>query len=243
MAEGWISIHRKIEECWVWFEEPFSKGQAWVDLILMANHRPKKCLVDGKLTTIETGERLTSIRKLAERWQWSRKKVAKFLEILEKDEMIELKKSHHFTVIKVLKYDDYQGSLRQTGATEEPQKSHEGATEEPQTHTNNNDNNEKNENKKIKSAVDQQIESDFEIIYGIYPKKRGKAGALRLYKQWLKGRKINGKTVKLTREQVYYAVARYVREKKDSESDLQFYKDFDTLMREPILDYVREEEK
>ena len=91
MADGWISVHRKIEECWVWFDEPFSKGQAWIDLLLLVNHAPKKCVVDGVLTEIGEGERLTSIRKLAERWQWSRDKVTKFLSILEKDEMIELK--------------------------------------------------------------------------------------------------------------------------------------------------------
>ena len=242
MADGWISVHRKIEECWVWFDEPFSKGQAWIDLLLLVNHAPKKCVVDGVLTEIGEGERLTSIRKLAERWQWSRKKTTKFLEILEKDEMIEIKKSHHFTVIKVRNYGLYQGELREKRATKEPPRSHERATEEPPRNTNNNDNNEKNEKKENNNTSTEadEIDEAFDKIYDIYPKKVGKTKAKARHRQWLKGRKVNGKTVRLTNAQIWRAVAKYVQSKGDSE--LQYYKDFNVLLGDCLLDYVEEEE-
>lgn len=35
---GWIKIHRDILYHEIWSDKPFSKGQAWIDLILMANH-------------------------------------------------------------------------------------------------------------------------------------------------------------------------------------------------------------
>jgi hypothetical protein len=40
MAEsnGWIKLHRKIVESPDWLSEPFTRGQAWVDLLLIANH-------------------------------------------------------------------------------------------------------------------------------------------------------------------------------------------------------------
>jgi len=148
MMEGWVSIHRKIQECWIWMDEPFSRGQAWVDLLLLANHQDKKTYVDGKLVTIKTGQRLTSIRQLAERWQWSRDKVSRFLSILEGDNMITVQKSHRFTLIEVTNYEEYQGFTKPKKATKKPLKSHSSDSIEPLIDTNNNDNNDNNDNKR-----------------------------------------------------------------------------------------------
>lgn len=87
-----------------------------------------------------------------------------------------------------------------------------------------------------------QKEHDFEIIYGIYPKKRGRSKAYELYLSWLKGRTINGKKIKLSNRQMYLAVKRYVDQCREDAVDLQYYKNFDTLMGKQILDYVEVEE-
>ena len=84
-------------------------------------------------------------------------------------------------------------------------------------------------------------EEDFEIIYGIYPKKRGKAKAYELYLGWLKGRTINGRKIKLDNRQMYLAVKKYVNQCQEDGTDLQYYKNFDTLMGKQILDYVEVE--
>lgn len=88
MATGWIALHRAITEHWVWRGEPYTKGQAWVDLILTANHEEKSVPFDGRFVTVERGCILTSETKLADRWKWSRKKVHRFLEMLEDDKML-----------------------------------------------------------------------------------------------------------------------------------------------------------
>lgn len=85
-------------------------------------------------------------------------------------------------------------------------------------------------------------EEDFGIIYGIYPKKRGRAKAYELYLGWLKGRTINGRKIKLTNRQMYLAVKKYVNECQEDGTDLQYYKNFDTLMGKQILDYVEVDE-
>ena len=36
---GWITIHRKLFYNKLWLSEPFTKGQAWVDLLLLASHK------------------------------------------------------------------------------------------------------------------------------------------------------------------------------------------------------------
>lgn len=107
--KGFIIIDRAILDHWIWTSEPFSKGQAWIDLLLLANHRPKKMLLDGGLETIPRGSRVTSIQRLGERWKWSRSKVNRFLEKLQKDEMISYKKrTGKFTAITIENYSKWQ---------------------------------------------------------------------------------------------------------------------------------------
>ena len=144
MSEGWISLHRKIEECWLWLDEPFSKGQAWVDLLLLANHRDKKISFNGEIITIKKGARITSIKSLAERWQWSRHKVSDFLNILERDGMITQNRDNKRTLITIVNYGVYQLSAEDEGHQKDIKRTSKGH----QKDTNNNDNNENNENKR-----------------------------------------------------------------------------------------------
>ncbi|MCP4760771.1 MAG: hypothetical protein GY870_03250, partial [archaeon] len=45
--EGWVKIHRQICENPLWTAEKFSKGQAWTDLFLLANHKKGFIMVRG----------------------------------------------------------------------------------------------------------------------------------------------------------------------------------------------------
>ena len=108
MAQGWISIHRCIWDSWVWKDKPFSKGQAWIDLLLMANHEDKKTLLGNQLILVERGSRITSIRQLCDRWGWSNTKVNSFLKLLQDDGMITVKSDAKKTIINIVKYSDYQ---------------------------------------------------------------------------------------------------------------------------------------
>ena len=84
--------------------------------------------------------------------------------------------------------------------------------------------------------------SDFEKIYAIYPKKRGRTKAFANYCSWLKGRSVNGKRRKLTNREMYLAVHAYVEQQKEHETELEYYKNFDTLMGSQLLDYVEVEQ-
>ena len=94
------------------------------------------------------------------------------------------------------------------------------------------------ENKNIPSSKDEELRNHFELIWNIYPNKKGKAKALQLYFNWLKGRKINSITSKLTDEQMYYAVLAYKKECEDNKIDIQFIKHGDTFFNTAIVDYV-----
>ncbi|HLP41243.1 MAG TPA: hypothetical protein VK465_07025 [Fibrobacteria bacterium] len=103
---SWHPILRSILHHWVWKDKPFSKGQAWIDLILLAHHNPCKKLISGVLVPMEEGQLAWPKYLLAERWGWSRDKVERFLKTLEADAMIRQQTSQLTTIITLLNYKE-----------------------------------------------------------------------------------------------------------------------------------------
>lgn len=83
--DAYLKLYRTIQAHWLWKEKPFSKGQAWIDLLLLANFTEKK----GKGgQQQERGKVYCSRSWLAEKWGWSLGKVDRFLDTLTADGMI-----------------------------------------------------------------------------------------------------------------------------------------------------------
>lgn len=147
MADGWISLHRKLQEHWLWQEKRvFSKAEAWIDIIWTVNHSANTVLIGNITLKCERGESLLSLESWAKRWNWkTRKRVLNFLRTLEENEMIIVKSETVTTRITVLNYDTYQPQ----GNAKETQRKRRGNAKETQRNTNNNDNNENKENNEI----------------------------------------------------------------------------------------------
>lgn len=133
--KGYIKIYRDIRDHMIYDDKPFDRTHAWIDLIMMVNHEDKKILFDGRFVTVYRGMCITSIRKLADRWGWSRKKVSNFLNELERDIMIRQERASKRTTISIVNYDTYQTSGASQRATENPLKSHRRAAEEHKQYT------------------------------------------------------------------------------------------------------------
>ncbi|CUN30163.1 Uncharacterised protein [[Ruminococcus] torques] len=106
--QGWIKIHRDLLDNELWSDKPFTKGQAWVDLLLLANHKDKNVLIGSHTEMVERGSFITSELKLMERWGWGRKKVKLFLNFLESQKMIERNANNKRTAITIVNYGFYQ---------------------------------------------------------------------------------------------------------------------------------------
>lgn len=159
MENGWICIHRKIRDHWIWGDKPFDKKSAWIDLLLSANHNQTKFMLGNEIISAERGDIITSELKLAERWGWSRTKVRDFLKLLEREGMISQKKDSKKTVLNIVNYGIYQDlqtekeqQKNNEKTAEEHQKNIEETSKEHQKNTNNNDNNKNNENKDNKKT-------------------------------------------------------------------------------------------
>lgn len=83
-----------------------------------------------------------------------------------------------------------------------------------------------------------ELKKHFELIWDIYPHKLGKAKAEEYFLKWVKGRKINSTTIKLTDKQMYLAVKKYRKECEDKQIEQQYIKYGDTFFNKAILDYV-----
>lgn len=150
---GWIKLYRQIMQNDFWNERPFSKGQAWVELLLLANHEDNTIRFNGRPMEVKRGQHLTSLRKLADRWGWSMNKVKRFLHDLEADGMVEIggtqngtqngtaSGTQNGTLLTVVKYDVFQVERHSERHAEEHTERHE---ERQQTRNNKNYKNDKN---------------------------------------------------------------------------------------------------
>lgn len=141
--EGWIKLHRSLLESDVWVCEPFSRGQAWVDLLLLANHKDSFFYKRGNKIDVKRGQLGRSSVELSDRWSWSRSKVNKFLKDLEKEQQIKVIKTSVTQIVTIINYDEFQQKEQQT----EQQKDSRRAAEEQQKDTYKNVNNDNNEKK------------------------------------------------------------------------------------------------
>lgn len=144
-AQGWVPVNRQLQEHWLWKDKPFSKGQAWIDLIMLANHEDKKMPYKGKVITCERGTVNLSISFLADRWGWSRHKARDFFKLLEADGMVTVNATTNRTTITIENYALHNDSPTTKGQ----RKDSEGTAEGQRGDTTNNDNNYNNDNKNI----------------------------------------------------------------------------------------------
>ena len=110
MISGWVKIHRQIMENPMWESEPFTRSQAWIDMVMLANHSPGHIRVRGNIVNLSRGQLGWSRPALALRWEWSRGKVARFMQTLENEQQIVQQKSFITSVITITNYEHYQGN-------------------------------------------------------------------------------------------------------------------------------------
>ena len=119
--KGWIKLNRQITEHWIWKNHEYAF--AWIDLLLLAEHKTHKSMWRGNITDFKRGDVCLSITKLGERWGWSRNKVRHFLGQLEDDGMIHLNAHQTRTTITIVNYGLFQDKGTSDGTSKRTPKS------------------------------------------------------------------------------------------------------------------------
>ena len=141
--DGWISLHRKILENPILNRSRvYSNFEAWIWLLLKANHKDNKFMLGSELVKVKKGSMITSQKKLCKQFRWGNSKLRSFLKVLQKDKMLLLETNTQSTQITICNYDTYQDKQ----ISNKPQTNHKQTANKLRTNTNNKDNNVNNVN-------------------------------------------------------------------------------------------------
>ena len=234
----YIKLHRKFLE-WEWYRNEHTKN-LFIHCLLKANWKESK--FEGNV--IQRGSFVSSIDILASETGLTSDEVRTAIKHLISTGELTKQSTNKYTVFSVVNYDLYQ-PVSQAEPKQAPSYS--------QSIPNNRRNKEYKEINNICAPEshdsnfdkEDQLQKDFEIIYALYPKKRGKTVAFTNYKQWVSkaGKDVGGKRYRLTNRQIYLAVKKYIRQQEEAgQDDYQYWKNFDTLMGRQLLDYVEVED-
>lgn len=233
--QGWVKLHRKICNSFVWTNADQLK--LWLLILMKASHDNHRFLFNGKQVDVSSGQLVTGRDALAFEfndgvsrdhrvvartlWRWVKQ--------FEKEKMLSIKSTAKYSVITVINYGLYQESDHQV-SIDCPSSVHQVSTYK-------NLKNEENINTRAAST----LESDFEKLWKLYPKKIGKKAALAAYKRAMK-RKKNPTTNK----QIQDGIVAYKRIIANSGTDKQFIKDGSTFFNQEAwndyLEVIREEQ-
>ena len=162
--DGWISLHRKILENPILNRSRvYSNFEAWIWLLLKANHKDNKFMLGTELVKVKKGSMITSQKKLCRQFRWGSTKLRNFLKVLQKDIMLLLETNTQSTHITICNYDSYQD--KQT--SNKKQTTHAQRTDNTRTTTNNNVNKVNNVNKiTLQDFQDLLINQEYLEKYG-----------------------------------------------------------------------------
>lgn len=156
---GYISLHRKIMQNFLFKEKrQFSRFEAWIYLLMSANHSDTEVLLGNQLIKVKKGSFITSEVKLMAEFQWSKSKLRAFLTLLESQSMIEKITDTKKTTLTIVKYSDYQ----ELQTAKRPQKNRERTAKELRADTDNNENNYNNDNNENNISTSINIDIDIE---------------------------------------------------------------------------------
>ena len=109
--QGYILLHRKIQEHWLWPSgREFTECEAWIWLLMKAAHSTHKERSDKKVFTVNLGEMLISIKEMAEIFGWGWRRTKLFLDNLKNDDMIDIADCTRYSIrLRINKYAAFQG--------------------------------------------------------------------------------------------------------------------------------------
>lgn len=107
-AKGWISLHRQVVNNPMWLAEKFTTAQAWIDLLFYASFEQREIVVPKGRLTLEKGQLATTFSHLAERWKWSKSRIARTFQKWVLERQIEKETEQGITLITICNYETFQ---------------------------------------------------------------------------------------------------------------------------------------
>ena len=155
--KGWVKLHRKIQEHWIWADEKYLKY--FLTILLNVNHEPKKFPVGAEIFICNPGESFKGIAEWTRLFGCSKKTTIKFFKMLEKDEIILTKTvgkgNRRKHLLSVVNWEEYQQTETEDYTEKEPKITPKG---NPNVTPNKNDKNDKNNIRERKQNFAHKLE-------------------------------------------------------------------------------------
>lgn len=132
--QGVFQVHRGIFDHPIFAPEPFTEREAWLWMIATAAWKATRVRFGRKMIALERGQLIFSERFLAEKWQWAKTTVRRFLARLCEGNMITQKTDRDATLITICNYDEYQFGGTTERTTGGPLADHSRTKEEELKH-------------------------------------------------------------------------------------------------------------
>ena len=161
--KGWISLHRKIIENPIFKERrTFSKFEAWIWMLLRANHSEGKFLLGNHMLNVKRGSFVTSQQQLCKQFNWGTTKLRSYLKLMETEDMIVVNPLAKATCITISNYDSYQNIQTENNMRPDQRK------------TENKLQSKSNNNNLIKETIKQREEKFINLVIGISKENKEK---------------------------------------------------------------------
>ncbi len=154
MNNGWIKLHRKIIDSVVFKNEKCLK--IWIWILSKANHKQNETIIGRQKITIKTGQFIMGGIKAEQVLDIARKTIYYWLDFMEREGMIAIKKTNKYTIITIPNWDKYQEVANKCPSND--------TTNAHQMPTNNNDNNVNNEKNITSVRAKAQPREDINIL-------------------------------------------------------------------------------
>lgn len=119
--KGWFKVYRSLEEHWI--SQDMEKLGRWTWLLMKAAHEDTKVMEGNKVIELKRGQLIASLSMLEAKWGVSRKTVMRFLDVLEREEMLHRKVHRGVTIITICNYEGYQGKKKEDSTDKSTDKS------------------------------------------------------------------------------------------------------------------------
>lgn len=147
--QGYIKIYRKLMDSPIWSDPYYLK--LWMYCLMKATHKEREVILGNQVVPLEPGQFITGRTSLSEDLNKGMKPKQKlnestwwrYLNNLEKLEMLHIKKTNKYSIVSIVKWSDYQET--------EQQMNNRRTSDEQQMNTNKNVKNVKNNKEYIYS--------------------------------------------------------------------------------------------
>ena len=108
---GWIRLDRGIQDNFLWQEPEALK--LWLHLLMAASLTDKATAFNGKMLTIKRGQLVFGLNAASARLNISVRRLRKYLDWFESDDMIDKQVTNKFSIISITNYTQYQDTGKQ----------------------------------------------------------------------------------------------------------------------------------